>query len=94
MANRRIKFRNCKESRTLLHALYSRESKFCYVKPLLRALHWLPVANRIVFKNSFYFVFALVNMHSFCAKNQWTETGKIRCLHSFGQRKRQERELV
>ena len=26
------------------------ESKFCYITPLLRALHWLPVAYRIVFK--------------------------------------------
>ena len=27
------------------------ESKFCHInKPLLRALHWLPVAYRIVFK--------------------------------------------
>ena len=28
------------------------ESKFCHITPLLRALHWLPVANRIVFKIS------------------------------------------
>ena len=26
------------------------ESKFCHITPLLRALHWLPVAYRIVFK--------------------------------------------
>ena len=26
------------------------ESKFCHITPLLRALHWLPVACRIVFK--------------------------------------------
>lgn len=26
------------------------ESKFCQITPLLRALHWLPVAYRIVFK--------------------------------------------
>ena len=29
--------------------LVFQESKFCYIKPLLRALDWLPVANRIVF---------------------------------------------
>ena len=29
------------------------ESKFCHITPLLRALHWLPVAYRIVFKISF-----------------------------------------
>ena len=28
------------------------ESKFCHITPLLRALHWLPVACRIVFKIS------------------------------------------
>ena len=26
------------------------ESKFCHITPLLRALHWFPVAYRIVFK--------------------------------------------
>ena len=26
------------------------KSKFCHITPLLRALHWLPVAYRIVFK--------------------------------------------
>ena len=26
------------------------DSKFCHITPLLRALHWLPVANRIVCK--------------------------------------------
>ena len=26
------------------------ESKFCHITPLLRALHWLPVAYRIVLK--------------------------------------------
>ena len=26
------------------------ESKFCHITPLLRALHWLPVAYRIIFK--------------------------------------------
>ena len=31
--------------------LVFQESKFCHTQPLLRALHWLPVANRIVFKN-------------------------------------------
>ena len=30
--------------------LVFRESKFCHITPLLRALHWLPVAYRIVFK--------------------------------------------
>ena len=28
------------------------ESKFCHITPLLRALHWLPVAYQIVFKIS------------------------------------------
>jgi len=28
------------------------ESKFCHITPLLRALHWLPVVYRIVFKIS------------------------------------------
>ena len=30
--------------------LVFQESKFCHITPLLRALPWLPVANRIVFK--------------------------------------------
>ena len=30
--------------------LVFRESKFCRITPLLRALHWLPVAYRIVLK--------------------------------------------
>ena len=45
-----IRFRNCKESRTLLRALYSKKANFCHITPLLRALHWLPVAYRTVFK--------------------------------------------
>ena len=45
-----IRFRNCKESRSLLRALYSKKANFCHISPLLRALHWLPVAYRTVFK--------------------------------------------
>ena len=31
--------------------LVFQESKFCLIQPFLRALNWLPVANRIVFNN-------------------------------------------
>lgn len=35
------------------------ESKFCHITPLLRALHWLPVAYRIVFKISLFTFMAI-----------------------------------
>ena len=47
---RRIRFKNCKESKTPAARLVFEESKFCHITPLLRALHLLPVAYRIVFK--------------------------------------------
>ena len=45
----RIRFKNCKESKSAARLVFE-ESKFCHITPLLRALHWLPVAYRIVFK--------------------------------------------
>ena len=32
--------------------LVCNSSKFCHITPLLKTLHWLPVRQRIVFKNS------------------------------------------
>ena len=50
-AYRRIRFKIWKESRTLLHVLYSKKVNFVILyTPLLRALHWLPVLYRTVFK--------------------------------------------
>ena len=50
MAYRRIRFRSCKRVQNSAARLVFQESKFCHITPFLRALPWLPVANRIVFK--------------------------------------------
>ena len=42
-------------ARILLH-----ESKFCYITPLLKKLHWLPVKARIEYKN-LLFVYKCLN---------------------------------
>ena len=49
MAYRRTRFKNCKESNSAARIVFE-ESKICHITLLLRALHWLPVAYRIVFK--------------------------------------------
>ena len=52
-AYQRIRFENCKKStKNSAARLVFEESKFCHITPLLRALHWLPVVHRIVFKIS------------------------------------------
>ena len=49
-AYRRIRFKKLQRVQNSAARLVLEESKFCHITPLLRALHWLPVAYRIVFK--------------------------------------------
>ena len=49
MGYQHVSYRNYRVQNSAARLAF-KESKFCYIRPLLKSLHWLPVKYRIGFK--------------------------------------------
>ena len=49
MGYQHVSYRNYRVENSAARLAF-KESKFCYIRPLLKSLHWLPVKYRIGFK--------------------------------------------